>query len=588
MTIDQTARPSDETRSFDLTEQPWLPVLLADGAEALLSLREVFARAEEIRRLAGDVPTQDFALVRLLLAIAHDALDGPSDLDAWADLWAAGGTAFASVPEYLDRHRAGFDLLHPRTPFFQTAGLRTSNDEVFSLNRIIADVPNGDPFFTTRFPGADRITFAEAARWVVHAHAYDTSGIKTGVVGDPRAKNGKAYPQGVAWAGNLGGVLAEGRTLRETLLLNLIAADSRTGAAGPAAGVAAGASGAGDRPAWRRPPCGPGAAADDDLVSRPGGVRDLYTWQSRRLRLVSDDTGVYGVVLSYGDPLAQQDKQHVEPMTGWRRSQAQEKKLSRPLVYMPREHDPARAAWRGLAALIAPRGQDAGAGGDPPKTLCPGVVEWLARLSTEGVLPRGMLIRVRTYGAVYGTQQSVIDEITEDAVAMAVVLLGESGRALGWAAVDAVADAESAVTVLGDLATDLERASGGESESGRNTARDAGFGVLDGLFRIWLGAIREGDDPQQLRTAWQCIVRREVSRLGSELVARAGDAAWEGRVLTDAKGSVWLNTASADLWFRSRLKKKLPRAYDSDPAAVPGPGPGVDADSAPDLPKVPA
>ncbi len=553
---------SDGALCFDLTSQPWIPVQLHDGSEATLSLREVFVRAGGIRRLAGDIPTQDFALLRLLLAIAHDALDGPADLDAWAGLWQE-EAAFAVVLPYLERHRERFDLLHPQVPFFQTAGLRTAKGEVFALNRIIADVPNGDPFFTVRFPSPERITFAEAARWTVHVHAYDTSGIKTGVVGDSRAKNGKAYPQGVAWAGNLGGVAAEGGTLRETLLLNLIAADNRQ------------ASGD-DRPVWRRPPTGPAVAGDleSGLGIRPSGVCDLYTWQSRRLRLVADQRGVYGVVLTYGDPLGQQNMHTVEPMTGWRRSQTQEKKLSRTLVYMPREVDPARAAWRGLAALIVPSEQDAAARGGAAPSLRPRIVEWLARLCDERVLPKETLVRIRTCGVVYGTQQSVIDEITEDTVAMAVRLLGEADRPLRQAAVDAVGDAEAAVRTLSDLAADLARAAGSEPAPRMDSARDTGFAVLDGLFRVWLGAIHEGEEPAELRTDWQRTVRREISRLGDDLVEATGEAAWRGRVLAQPKGPVWLNAASADMWFRSRLKRNLPRAHASDPGPAAGPAAG--------------
>ncbi|MFF4652600.1 type I-E CRISPR-associated protein Cse1/CasA [Streptomyces sp. NPDC001380] len=571
MRDEQEAGP-DGALSFDLTSRPWLPVLLLEGGEDVLSLREVFAQAARVRRLAGDIPTQDFALTRLLLAILHDALDGPEDIGAWADLWEA-EEPFADVDGYLDEHRGRFDLLHPHAPFFQTAGLRTAGDEVFSLNRIVADVPNGDPFFTTRLPGAERIPFAEAARWVVHAHAYDTSGIKTGVVGDPRVKGGKAYPQGVAWAGNLGGVLAEGATLRETLLLNLVAADHRPAEAG-------------DRPAWRRPPAGPGAA--EDLASRPTGLRDLYTWQSRRLRLHADADGVHGVVLTYGDPLAVQNMQTTEPMTGWRRSQAQEKKLGRPLVYMPREHDPARAAWRGLAALITPRDPDAAKRGEPASALRPGIVDWLARLQAERILPKGRHIRVRTFGAVYGTQQSVIDEITSDAVSLAVVLLGDADRALGQTAVDAVTDADLAVRTLGDLAFDLARAAGSESESGKTAARDAGFAALDGPYRLWLDAIGEGDDPQELRATWQRTARAVVARLAEDLVAAAGEAAWQGRVVSHAKGETWLNTAQADLWFRFRLRKALPLAHDTAPVSVPGQAPAPDPAAAQDAPDLDA
>ncbi|MCC9312348.1 type I-E CRISPR-associated protein Cse1/CasA [Kitasatospora sp. RB6PN24] len=559
--------------SFPLTDQPWLPVQLLVGGESELSLRQVFAQASRIRRLAGELPTQDFSLIRLLLAILYDALDGPADAEAWAELWEA-DDPFAAVPGYLNEHQDRFDLFHPCTPFFQTPGLRTAADEVFSLNRIVADVPNGSPFFTARFPGAGRIGFAEAARWVVHAQAYDTSGIKSGVVGDPRAKNGKAYPQGVAWAGNLGGVLAEGPTLRETLLLNLLALDQLPAWAG------------GDVPAWRRPPTGPGAAGD--LANRPAGPRDLYSWQSRRLLLHADAGGVHGVVLSYGDPLAAPNLHIVEPMSAWRRSQAQEKKLGRSPVYLPREHDPARAAWRGLEALIAPRDQGAASGGEPAPMLRPGLVQWLARLTTEGFLARGTLVRLRTFGALYGTQQSVIDEVTSDAIAMAVVLLHEADRELGQAAVDAVADADLAVRALGDLVVDLARAAGSESEAGRDAARDAGFGALDGPYRLWLAGLSEGDDPQHARAAWQHTARRLIGRLGEELIAAAGDAAWQGRVFSHAKGQTWLNAALADRWFRSRLSRALPHGQ-STPAL---PAQAVPADlertSVDDSRKVPA
>ncbi|WP_435866912.1 type I-E CRISPR-associated protein Cse1/CasA [Streptomyces xanthochromogenes] len=555
MSSEQQAAGAGDLLVFDLTEQPWLPVLRTDGSTTELSLRQVFAQAGEIRRLVGDLPTQDFALLRLLLAILHDAVDGPEETEQWADLWEA-EAPFASVGGYLDTHRERFDLLHPAAPFFQTAGLRTSKDEVFSLNRIVADVPNGDAFFTMRFPGAERITFAEAARWTVHVHGYDTSGIKTGTVGDPRARAGKAYPQGVGWAGSIGGVLAEGRTLRETLLLNLIAAD---------AGVVR-TSGE-DRPVWRREPCGPGAASD--LAGRPHGVRDLYTWQSRRLRLHFDAQGVYGVVLSYGDPLSVQDRQTQEPMTGWRRSQAQEKKLGRPLVYMPREHDPARAAWRGLAALIADRDQDTSAAGEPANALRPGIVHWLAHLTTERFLPKDTLVRLHTFGAVYGTQQSVTEEITEDGVAVALVLLHETDRRLGQCAIDAVADADNAVKALGNLAGDLARAAGSEGDASRSAAFDLGYAGLDHSYRTWLSSLADGDDPQDRRAEWQRLARAEIRALGRQLIAQAGRKAWAGRLVSGPKGEVWLCSDQAALWFAAGLNRALPLAAPAaDPAVV--------------------
>lgn len=537
--------------SFDLTHSPWIPVQRDDGSADELSLREVFAQAEDLRRLVGDVPTQEFALLRLLLAIAHDAIDGPRDLDEWQELW-EDGLPVDRIVAYLDRHRECFDLLHPQTPFFQTAGLRTTQGEIGSLDRIVADVPNGGLFFTMRARGVERLDFAEATRWLVHAHAFDTSGIKTGVVGDPRAKGGKVYPLGVGWAGNLGGISVDGADLRETLLLNLIAFDTDTLRVDPDR----------DRPAWRRPPTGPGQADELELARRPYGLRDLYTWQSRRVRLHFDADGVYGVVLGYGDPLAPHNMHQREPMTAWRRSPAQEKKLGLAQVYLPRGHEPGRSAWRGLGALVAGRVEGAEQRKEAAAIVRPRVLDWVARLTNESdELPPDFLIRARLYGAAYGTQQSVIDEMVDDAVAMPVVLLHERASQLGQAAVDAAADAEKAVTALGDLAADLARTSGAEVDPPCTAARERGFAALDGPFRAWLAGLGLGDDSRERRSAWQRQAHTIISRLGDELLRTAGDAAWEGRVIRIKAGrELWLTASRADLTFRIGLGKALPAA----------------------------
>lgn len=530
---------SSTLSSLDLTARPWIEVLRVDGSPDELSLRQVFDQAGSLRRIVGDLATQELALLRLLLAIAHDALDGPRDIEDWADLW-GDPACFAPVQDYLDTHRGRFDLLHPDVPFFQTAGLRTAKDEVFPLNRIVADVPNGEPFFTARMPAVERLTFAEAARWVVHAHAYDTSGIKSGAVGDDRVKGGKVYPLGTGWAGGLGGVFAEGDTLRETLLLNLVAADTVE------LEIAAD-----DRPAWRREPCGPGG------VERSAtGPRDLYTWQSRRLRLHHDEDGVHGVVLGYGDPLASRNMHRREPMTAWRRSIAQEKKLRQSPVYLPQEHDPGRSAWRGIASLVADR-TEAAQGSEAALFLRPGVLEWIARLVTEGHLPRGFLIRARVIGAAYGTQQSVVDEVVDDHLAMPVVLLHQQDRTYARQAIGAAEDADLAVRALGDLAADLARAAGREQEGPRAAARATGFDALEEPYRGWLSVLAEADDPFEQRSAWKREVRRLVGWLGDRLIEAAGDTAWQGRTVAGKKGTQWLSAGLADTWFRGRLAKVL-------------------------------
>ncbi|WUH97661.1 type I-E CRISPR-associated protein Cse1/CasA [Spirillospora sp. NBC_00431] len=536
---------------FDLTREPWLPVLYEDGTEHELSLLDVFVEADRVRRLVGDVPTQDLALLRLLLAVLHDAVDGPQDLDDWQQLWEDGLPldGLKGIAAYLNRHRGRFDLLHPETPFFQTAGLRTARDEVASLDRLVADVPNGSQFFTMRARGVERLSFAEAARWVVHAHAFDTSGIKTGAVGDPRVKGGRVYPQGVGWTGNLGGVFVEGENLRETLLLNLIAFDTdnlRIDAED-------------DRPAWRHPAAGPAETGPLELSKRPAGVRDLYTWQSRRVRLAFDDEGVHGVVLAYGDPLNPRNRHMREPMTSWRRSQVQEKRLGLAQVYLPREHDPSKSAWRGLGALVAGRAPGGVQREEAAAIVRPRILDWVARLTVEGDFPEDFLVRARLVGLRYGTQQSVIDEMIDDSVAMPVVLLHQRDTRLGQAAIDAGTDADAAVNTLGDLAADLARAIGADPEPARTRATTQAYGLLDGPFRDWLAALAPETSPHSQQAAWQDRAHALLIRLGAQEVADAGDGAWEGRVIQTSKGQeLWLTASRAEASFQFRLRKVLP------------------------------
>ncbi|MFY1631663.1 type I-E CRISPR-associated protein Cse1/CasA [Solwaraspora sp. WMMB335] len=529
--------------SFDLIDRPWLLVQRLDGQVEDVSLADVFRRAHQLKRVAGDLPTQEFAILRLLLAVLHCAVDGPTT-GQWADLWRAGELPVDDVIGYLDDYRDRFDLLHPQTPFYQVADLRTGKDEVFGLERLIADVPTGSPLFTARSgPALRRISHAEAARWLVHAQAYDPAGIKSGAVGDSRVRGGKVYPQGTGYVGSLGGVFVEGETLRETLLLNLVPH-------GDDVPYLRGADT--DAPIWELDQ--PGPAAQDDLT--PHGVLRLYTWQSRRIRLCGDSDGVTGVVLAYGDPLSPRDLHQREPLTAWRRSPTQEKALKTTPVYLPRTHTTDRALWRGLDAML-PGTAGRGSAGEPPANLDPAVMEWIGAAANRRLLDR-RLVRLRAIGAVYGTQQSVVDEIVDDAVTMPVRAITDAETA---AEVQRAADdADKAVRALVTLARDLLRAAGvrddKRTDGSRAETTAAAYNALDQQFRDWLRSLGDAGDLAAARAAWHRQVAATLRRIADRMVADAGPAAWAGR---DVDGHL-LTSFKADAWFRVQLAKALPLA----------------------------
>ncbi|WFE59287.1 type I-E CRISPR-associated protein Cse1/CasA [Micromonospora sp. WMMD712] len=542
----------DRESGFSLVDEPWIPVLDDMGRRRDESLHGLFEQAGEARMIACELPTQTFAILRLALAILHRVTGGPPGETAWRALWRQRRLPLPDIADYLDAFRDRFDLFHPEHPFYQVADLRAAKNNAYGLERLIADVPNGMPFLTTRAgPGMDSITPAEAARWLVHCQAYDPSGIKTGAVGDPRVKGGKGYPIGVASLGALGGVHLEGATLLETLLLNLVP-------------VAPGwqAADEWDLPVWEREP--QTAAEEADSTRGPYGVLSLYTWQSRRIRLFGDADGVTGAMIANGDQIEWQDRHLLEPMSVWGRSAPREQKQKRSPIYLPRPHDHGRALWRGLQTLLpAPPPSVA----EAPQRLSPMVVQWLARLTVTGVVGSDFQTRTRATSVTYGTQQAVVDEVFSDALTMNVLLLVEDSP-LRAAAVDATADAEAAVRVLRRLADNLARAAGNRANDvgEADRAAERAYALLDRAFRDWLARLGPDRDPAAERAWWQRLVFRAIDQLGRELVRTAGPAAWVGRTGTDRAGrEVHYSSSQADAWFRSGLAKALPMTAEREP-----------------------
>jgi CRISPR system Cascade subunit CasA len=531
---------------FNLLDEPWIVALAPDSGEVELSILDVFEHAPEVITIGGEVPTQGFAIARLLLAFLHRALDGPEDQEEWAELWSTPGLPMEQIRAYADRVRGRFDLFEAEAPFFQVPGLRTERGGVSGLGKIVADVPNGEPLFTTRSAASlARISAAEAARWLVHVHAFDPSGIKSGAVGDPTVKNGKGYPIGTGWSGQLGGVLAEGANLRETLLLNLIARDA-------ASYVRVG--GPDDLPPWERGVDGPTWKEDRP----PRGAIDLYTWQTRRVRLKGDRHGVTGVVLANGDRIQPQNRHRLDPHTAWRFSEPQTKKLME-LTYMPRAHDPGRSMWRGLEALLPSlSGRRAGRSDQPQQFLAPGVLQWVGELASAGHVADDFVVRTRAVGAAYGTQSATFDEIIDDRLTLGVVLLREDRPALGRLAEAAVEDAERTAGALWRLAENIAQAAGAEPRSGAgDRAREQLYAAVEAPYRGWLAKLGPRSDRQAARWEWQSNVHRSTRPIVWELLESAGPAAWGGR---EVNGRL-VNVARAEAWFNADVRKVLELAF---------------------------
>jgi CRISPR system Cascade subunit CasA len=503
-------------KEFNLLREGWIRVLDSGGAPRQLSLLETLARARNIARLAGELPTQDAALLRLLLAILY-AVYAPTIADLrndnqavafWRSLWEGNGVDLALVEAYLLKYEERFWLFHPQTPFYQCAIMKKRNgDGPNIIAPIITDVPSREErrFFTNR-SGGDvlSLSFAEAARWLVNLQAWDYAGKKAAVVDG--AENGG----GTGWLGKLGVVYASCNTLYETLVLNFILWQS-DGSPLPLG-----------KPIWEKPPQTPRKIDD----RAPLGYVELLTWQSRRTQIFKTGDRVTGMLASYGD-VFEKENTFLEQMSGWHLSSEK----GNTNKYIPNTHRAGRHMWRDLSSLL-PRS-------DNPKNKPPAIVPWVELLYSHDVT--GIeYVNLSAVGAEFGAMQGVITELVSDSVTINAAILVSVGKDWVTRICDALEKTEKCIEALGRFASELETAVGNSDNPKTNnrssdkssvaTAAAQAYFDLDLPFRGWLGGIDpDRDDEDDKVSEWLRTVERILSAQAREILKNAGSSALTGK-----------------------------------------------------------
>jgi CRISPR system Cascade subunit CasA len=375
---------------FNLIDEPFIPVRGPDGAVAELGIRDTLLRAHQLREVRDGSPLVTASLLRLLLAVLHRVL-GPEDPETWGSLWQAGRWDPAVVAAYLDTWRGRFDLFDERYPFYQVPGFVAKRPSPVSrLAHELSSGHNATLFDHTRGDDFAPCPPARAARLVVAQQAFAVCG-------------GKSDTGYTAHAPLLQGliVLPQGRTLFETLALNLVQYNAE-----------APFPGKGDLPAWE---------ADQpavDGLGRPRGYLDYLTWQSRQLALHPEDCGGQVVVrrVSYAQGRKLDAPGLLDPMMAY----TVDKKLGmRPLRL---QED--RALWRDSAALFQASGRDTG--------KRPGCFDWLQR--QLGLVGRGRLYDLAVFGLC--NDQAKVHFWSQERMPLPVAylddvdLVGELSRAL--------------------------------------------------------------------------------------------------------------------------------------------------------------
>lgn len=541
---------------YNLLDEPWVPVRLLDGTITEVGLLELLQRSTDIADLACELPTQNIAIQRLVLAVAYRVAT-PLDAEEWLEQLEE-GAPIEQMIDYLEKWRERFYLFGGQYPFMQVADLRTPKDTVSGLEKLIADVPNGEQFFTTRNGKAlECISAAEAARWVVHTQAYDPSGIRSGAVGDREVKGGKGYPIGPAWCGQLGLVWLKGKNFNETLLLNLVPAD-----AGDLKGVPVTTEW--DWCTWEVSTPETSARGNYSRLDPKGTPRDLsiprlLTWHSRRIRLIGDPSGVTSVVLAQGDKLAPQQMQRYEPQSLWRYSLPQSRNFKQD-VYMPGKFKAGRALWRDLPGTLPVCEMIQGADKQPKREFLQSAV-----LSFHAELKSSMLaedyptqIQIQAVGVTYGPQEATVDDIYADELTLSVAMMRTEREDLATEVDRQARLTEQVAVTIGMLAANLARAAGesgdGAGDGARDRAKEQFFSRIDDPFRAWLAQVDGRLSAREVGQIWASELRRYATELGAQLVASASSSAIIGR----DTGRGFMNVSIAENFFRSALQKLVP------------------------------
>jgi CRISPR type I-E-associated protein CasA/Cse1/CRISPR type I-E-associated protein CasB/Cse2 len=539
---------------FNLMDDPWLPYIDIEGKQGTGSIRHVLTNAHTIRDVTVDVPTQYPPILRMLLAVLHRALSEkdhkkrsyPRSKDQWKALHHTGCLPKDLIEAYADTWRAFFELFDDQQPFMQVGPKGLTVPEPKSANLLVsyASTGNNAPIFAThRDEIPDPLTPAQAARWLLHVQAWDTAGIKTGAQQDPAARKGKTTGNRTGLLGDLGVLIPTSTTLHETLLFNLLVLDTTL-------------SPSEDLPLWERRPL------DATWTTRPPlGLLDLYTWPSRRIRLVPEildgRTVVRRALVCAGDrlDLSTTNLHAFEPHTAWYQPSPKGSDQPSPAL-RPRRHRPGQELWRDLDGIL---------GWDQPlastnEDTKPLVFKQLgSHFRSAADLPT---LQLRAYGISYGLQSAVILETYADSLMLPAELLVENTEwGLDKITAKCVANTRGVATALGQFAADLAFAQGGApatEDARRNEVRQQYYADLDARFRVWIENVNDPERKESYQNEWHAIAYNAALRHERVLLSQAGQSELRSHVGTDRKYWIGtnLNLVTARRVFRARLKSR--------------------------------
>lgn len=415
-------------KCFNLLTNPWIKVIEAgSNQQKMVSLKDLFTNAQNYLRLAGEMRSQDLAILRFLLAILttvytrFDAdgnqyewikidpeswkpLEAPDDdddiqedlLTTWEDLYQKGSFSDIVV-KYLEKYEERFNMFGDY-PFYQVtkdvydslASKKTASGKgtvaIKQMNRLISESNNSPDIFSPKSNSwKNQIGLPEFIRWLISYQNF------TGTTDKTKIENVEKYSASAGWLYGLDTIYAQGKTLFETLMLNLVLMynpDSEY------VSVI-------QKPSWEF-----NSQKDyiKDLLAQntPDNIAEIYTNWSRMI-YVNWDEGptIFSTCLPKFDD--EPINNEVEPMTTWRKKDRRHN--------TKRLGDVGKKIWRNFG-LYVPTETDV-----KNSDVKPGVINWLDLLKDEQIIPDDYYLDLATANLISdgnATSQLPAAEISDD------------------------------------------------------------------------------------------------------------------------------------------------------------------------------
>ena len=536
-------------KDFNLIEKSWINVIDDNCNISEISLKEVIVNAHKYRALSGEIPAQDVAIMRLILAVLHTVFSRvdengneiPLDnnkkkaLERWKALWSKGSFSGKAISDYFDKWRERFGLFHPERPFYQIPKndmlKRISGQSEIYLSKLNGEISqsNNKKNIFTLYSGKDfdSMSYAQAARWLVFTQAYDDVAFK------PQGAN--SHSASVGWLGQLGLIYLVGDSLFETLMLNLVLINNSHVESS-------------QKPIWEKD-----AICCDERVPIvfPDNLAELYTIQSRRIHLFRNEDEITHFHILAGD-LVSSNNAFEEPMTAWKN----EKKPD--LGFTPLEHDSPKQMWREFTALYHKDGNE-----------CAGIISWYKNILLPAkVIRKNQMMKTAIVALQYDKSSThKFVNFYFDSLAMHSDLLSELGADWRDIIETELEKCSKAAVELSKFGQGLYVASGWKNkdkdkrykEEIPRTVKSNLYFHLDLPFRKWLRTI----DPECVdekkkyskQKEWQQTAKRIAYNLANDLFAETSEKAILGHKI---KKEYFAAPRSMNI-FISELNKIYPK-----------------------------